>query len=336
MTWAAMSSPTRPAASAPASTAAFTLPTSPRTIVVTNAPPMPMVLTTSTLAALHIASVASTRPTQPLVSIMPSAVPKEPLPISAMTVSPVSLDQKARPCRPRLKGATCYLRAPSVVRSASLPPTGAAAGFFALGIMPPRSSWGRAMTCTLMTVPTRPAASAPASTAAFTAATSPRTNAVTMPLPALSQPIISTFAAFSIASVPSMRETSPLHSSRPSASLGIAGPFDAGSFARLLEQFQVRRRVEVAGVALVGVDVHLEDDFGVVADLDAVERDAARAVDAELHVVAVLDAVIRHVLGAHVGVAFGADDAAPQRDRALRPHDGRAGRALVVAADAQR
>src|SRR5262249_29097520 len=35
MTWAAISSPTLPAASAPASTAAFTLPTSPRTIVVT-------------------------------------------------------------------------------------------------------------------------------------------------------------------------------------------------------------------------------------------------------------------------------------------------------------
>jgi hypothetical protein len=73
MTWAAINSPTRPAASAPASTAAFTLPTSPRTIVVTKAPPIAIDLTTSTLAALHIASVASTRPTQPLVSIMPRA-----------------------------------------------------------------------------------------------------------------------------------------------------------------------------------------------------------------------------------------------------------------------
>src|SRR5580700_3892544 len=79
MTWCATSSPTFPAASAPASTAALTLPTSPRTIVVTNAPPIWIVLTNSTLAALHMASVASTRPTQPLVSIRPKALPKEPL-----------------------------------------------------------------------------------------------------------------------------------------------------------------------------------------------------------------------------------------------------------------
>src|SRR5215212_8906696 len=90
----AISSPTRPAASAPASTAAFTDPTSPRTIVVTNAPPIWIVLTTSTLAALHIASVASTRPTQPLVSIRPSALPNAfPFP-SAIGFS------VARPTRP--------------------------------------------------------------------------------------------------------------------------------------------------------------------------------------------------------------------------------------------
>src|SRR5213080_1220590 len=78
MTWDAINSPTRPAASLPASTAAFTLPTSPRTIVVTNAPPIWIVFTSSTLAALHIASVASTSPTQPLVSISPKALPQEP------------------------------------------------------------------------------------------------------------------------------------------------------------------------------------------------------------------------------------------------------------------
>ena len=44
------------------------------------------------------------------------------------------------------------------------------------------------MTCTLTTSPMRPAAAAPASVAAFTAATSPVTNAVTKPLPTLSQP----------------------------------------------------------------------------------------------------------------------------------------------------
>ena len=39
------------------------------------------------------------------------------------------------------------------------------------------------MTCTLTTSPIRPAAAAPASVAALTAATSPVTNAVTNPLP---------------------------------------------------------------------------------------------------------------------------------------------------------
>src|SRR3954470_24833114 len=80
MTWALTSSPTRLAASAPASTAARTLPTSPRTIVVTNAAPMPTRPTRLTLAALSIASVASMTPTRPLVSTRPSASPFRPPP----------------------------------------------------------------------------------------------------------------------------------------------------------------------------------------------------------------------------------------------------------------
>src|SRR4051794_7892519 len=61
-------SPTRPAASAPASTAARTLPTSPRTIVVTNAPPIWIVFTISTLAALHIAPPTLEGPPVPHVA----------------------------------------------------------------------------------------------------------------------------------------------------------------------------------------------------------------------------------------------------------------------------
>src|SRR5690554_53643 len=41
------------------------------------------------------------------------------------------------------------------------------------------SAWGRGMTCTDFNSPTFPAAAAPASTAAFTAPTSPRTITVT-------------------------------------------------------------------------------------------------------------------------------------------------------------
>src|SRR5215210_9331707 len=45
---------------------------------------------------------------------------------------------------------------------------------------------GRGITCTLTSSPTRRAAAAPASVAAFTAATSPRTMAVTNPAPIFS------------------------------------------------------------------------------------------------------------------------------------------------------
>ncbi len=76
------------------------------------------------------------------------------------------------------------------------------------------------MTWTLITSPIRLAAAAPASTAALTAATSPTTNAVTMPLPTLSQPASSTLAALSIASVASTSATNPFVSIMPSASSG--------------------------------------------------------------------------------------------------------------------
>src|SRR5207244_13217677 len=51
-----------------------------------------------------------------------------------------------------------------------------------------RPSCGLGITCTLITCPTCAAAAAPASVAAFTAATSPRKNPVTYPLPTFSQP----------------------------------------------------------------------------------------------------------------------------------------------------
>src|SRR5689334_21510650 len=152
-----------------------------------------------------------------------------------------------------------------------------------------------------MTCPTRPADSAPASTAAFTAATSPFTNAVTMPLPALSQPIISTFAAFSIASVPSINATRPLVSSNPSASLAITVPFNSywllSSDYWLLHQLHPRRRFQVARVPLVRIDVYFQDHLRVIPHAQAVERHAARTLDSQLHVIPVLYAVIRHVLG---------------------------------------
>src|SRR5579863_3280340 len=75
MTWTAMSSPTRRAAAAPASVAARTAATSPRTIAVTYPDPIFSHPTRLTLAALTMASQASIMATNPRVSIIPNASP---------------------------------------------------------------------------------------------------------------------------------------------------------------------------------------------------------------------------------------------------------------------
>ena len=87
------------------------------------------------------------------------------------------------------------------------------------------------MTWTPMSSPTRLAAAAPASVAAFTEATSPRTIAVTSPASTFCHPTNVTFAAFTIASVASTIPTNPRVSTRPRASpsSGFGG---AGGFGR--------------------------------------------------------------------------------------------------------
>ncbi|EAL10486.1 conserved hypothetical protein [Listeria monocytogenes str. 4b H7858] len=74
ITWIDCTSPTLRAAAAPASVAAFTAPTSPRTITVTRPEPIFSYPTSDTFAAFTIASAASIAPTRPLVSIIPSAL----------------------------------------------------------------------------------------------------------------------------------------------------------------------------------------------------------------------------------------------------------------------
>src|SRR5438067_475939 len=131
------------------------------------------------------------------------------------------------------------------------------------------------------TSPTRPAAAAPASMAALTAATSPTTRAVTMPLPIFCQPISVTLADFSIASLASISGTRPLVSIMPRASMWLlamstpvgegwiserrglpppcrppGGP--GGSADTSLEQLEPGGARQVAGVALVGVQVDLQ------------------------------------------------------------------------------
>ncbi|CYU65433.1 Uncharacterised protein [Streptococcus suis] len=73
MTWTDTSSPTRCAAAAPASVAALTAPTSPRTKTVTKPPPTCSFPIKVTLAAFTIASAASIDPINPFVSIIPNA-----------------------------------------------------------------------------------------------------------------------------------------------------------------------------------------------------------------------------------------------------------------------
>ena len=84
------------------------------------------------------------------------------------------------------------------------------------------SLWGRGMTCTEISSPTRSAAAAPASVAALTAPTSPRTITVTRPPPTCSLPIRVTLAALTMASAASMEATRPLVSIIPRACIIFA------------------------------------------------------------------------------------------------------------------
>ena len=80
------------------------------------------------------------------------------------------------------------------------------------------SAWGRGITWMETISPTFFAAAAPASVAAFTAPTSPRTMTVTYPEPIFSYPMRCTLAAFTMASAASMAPTRPRVSMSPSAS----------------------------------------------------------------------------------------------------------------------
>src|SRR5262245_40006385 len=84
MTWTPTSSPTRRAAAAPASVAALTDPTSPRTMAVTKPASTFCQPTKTTFAVLTIASAASIMPIKPRVSTSPSASPISALGVSAI------------------------------------------------------------------------------------------------------------------------------------------------------------------------------------------------------------------------------------------------------------
>src|ERR1700730_12196754 len=121
--------------------------------------------------------------------------------------------------------------------------------FFIAGAPPPPGkifstcSCGRGMTCTETSSPTRRAAAAPASVAAFTAPTSPRTITGTSPEPIYSLPMRTTLAALTIASAASIEPTRPLVSIIPSASL------DIGSSTRVIPVRLQKTYTHIAGSA---------------------------------------------------------------------------------------
>src|SRR5262249_46829662 len=151
----------------------------------------------------------------------------------------------------------------------------------------------------------RLAAAAPASTAALTAATSPTTKAVTRPLPTLSQPANSTFAAFTIASLASTRATKPFVSIIPSASsVALAidrspNVYESKHSRFRLPQLHIRRMSQVERIRFIGVDMHLQFPVGMRAHKQAAQQARTRPIDDQIHPVVLLDAVIRGVTRPH-------------------------------------
>src|SRR5262245_57476490 len=196
------------------------------------------------------------------------------------------------------------------------------------------------------TSPTRDAAELPASTAALTAATSPTTNAVTRPLPIFCQPTMVTLAALIMASLASISATSPLVSIMPRASRLLVAieslqeekrnfrrpPRDRLGCFGSLEQFHFRRVRQIDRVPLVGVDVHLQPRVGRQANEQILQHRGAAALDAEVHAVTVLDAVVRRVGRADVDMPLVPDHAAREFYHPRRAEQPAAGRIAVVAA----
>src|SRR5438094_7113519 len=115
-------------------------------------------------------------------------------------------------------------------------------------------SCGRGITWVATTSPTLRPAAAPASTALFTAPTSPRTIAVTKPASIFSHPTSTTFADFTAASAASIIATRPRHSiiPRASRSILIALRIGAARIALIPQAVHRRRNPPTAANELIG------------------------------------------------------------------------------------
>src|SRR5256885_1521283 len=145
-------------------------------------------------------------------------------------------------------------------------------------------SWGRGITCVAISSPTPRHATAPASTAARTLPTSPRTTAVTKPPPISIIFTNSTDAALHIASLASISPTRPFVSIIPSACLLAMS---------LLNQFEVLRQVQSARVRFIGVHVDVQARRGIDAHDHALEGHSRGSAHAQLHHIALAHSVIR-------------------------------------------
>ena len=142
-------------------------------------------------------------------------------PVPQTTATPLGAPPEMGVVALRLPSA--LLRRTGALGAGLHPPINGPKGYFFFGRTASTSLWGRAMTWTLTISPLMALmAWAPASVAAFTAATSPTTTAVTSALPTcVIGPASSTFAALSMASVPSTKATRPRVSIIPIACCDI-------------------------------------------------------------------------------------------------------------------
>src|SRR5438477_3661350 len=145
-----------------------------------------------------------------------------------------------------------------------------------------------------MTSPTLRPAAAPASTAAFTAPTSPRTIHVTRPASIFSQPTSTTFADFTAASAASIIATRPRHSIIPSASRSMLFALRIGAARIALIPQAVHRRGNPATAAnkLIGRKaIHCHDrsaaqqaaELNHLADLASRHRNEAHGGGLVIH-----------------------------------------------------
>lgn len=104
-----------------------------------------------------------------------------------------------------------------------------------------------------------------------------------------------------------------------------------------LDQLDMRCRWQVDRVPFVGIEVNFELHLCVASHSEVFEdRRAGRRLNAEVHPITILHAVLFHVGGTHVDMPHRADDPLFQLDDSGRTDQDATGRVVVIAADPDR